>query len=117
MIGETAKLEALTTDWDSIPFETIGEGLERQMVVGQNIMICRLRIAPHVVTPAHSHPHEQVTLVMKGKARFVLGDGEKVVSAGDVLQFPSNFWHGATMLDEEVILIDIFSPIREDFLT
>jgi len=34
-----------------------------------------------------------------------------------VLYFPSGTWHGATMLDEEVILVDIFSPIREDFLT
>jgi quercetin dioxygenase-like cupin family protein len=47
---------------------------------------------------------------------FTLGDEEKVFSAGDVLHFPSNFWHGATMLKGEVILIDIFSPIREDFL-
>ena len=58
-----------------------------------------------------------MTLVVKGKARFVMDTSEKVVSAGDVLHFPSEYWHGATMLDEEVVLIDIFSPIREDFLT
>ena len=60
-----------------------------------------------------------MTLVMQGKVKFVVEDDEKVVvaSPGDVLHFPSNNWHGATMLDEEVVLIDIFSPIREDFLT
>ena len=116
MIGEIAKIEALVTDWKTIPVEHIAEGIERQMVVGQSIMLCRLKFAPFVVTPAHSHPHEQMTLVMQGKAKFILGTEEKIVSAGDVLQFPSNFWHGATMLDEEVVLIDIFSPIREDFL-
>lgn len=116
MIGELAKIEALVTDWKTIPIEKIGEGIERQMVVGQNIMICRLKFDPFVITPEHSHPHEQMTLVIKGKAKFIVGSEEKIVHAGDVLHFPSNYWHGATMLDEEVILIDIFSPIREDFL-
>lgn len=116
MIGEIEKIEALVTDWNSIPVEQIAEGIERQMVVGQSIMICRLKFDPFVVTPAHSHPHEQVTFVMQGKAKFISGSEEKIVSAGDILQFPSNHWHGATMLDEEVVLIDIFSPIREDFL-
>ncbi len=103
-------------NWDSIPFENVGEGIERQMVVGEHLMICRLRFAPNTVTPAHEHPHEQMTIVEKGRVLFTLGDDEKVVGPGDVLHFPSNFWHGATMLGEEVILIDIFSPIREDFL-
>src|SRR3954469_24070877 len=108
MIGEVAKLEALVTDWKTIPVEQIAEGIERQMVVGQSIMICRLKFEPFVVTPAHSHRHEQMTLVIKGKAKFIVGTEERIVSAGDVLQFPSNLRHGATMLDEEVVLIDIF---------
>lgn len=116
MIGDAAKIEALITDWNSIPVEKISEGIERQMVIGQNLMICRLKFDPFVVTPAHSHPHEQLTLVMQGKVKFILGDEERIMSAGNVLHFPSNHWHGATMLDEEVVLIDIFSPIREDFL-
>lgn len=116
MNGEAAKLEAMITDWKSVPVEQLEEGIQRQMVVGANIMICRLTFAPFVVTPAHSHPHEQMTMVIKGKVNFTVGDQKRVVAAGDVLHFPSNSWHGATMLDEEVVLIDIFSPIREDFL-
>ncbi|HEV7700355.1 MAG TPA: cupin domain-containing protein [Pyrinomonadaceae bacterium] len=118
MIGEAAQLEALVTDWNSVPAERISDGIDRQLVVGQAIMLCRLRFDPFVVTPAHRHPHEQATLVMQGKVKFVIGDDERIViaSPGDVLHFPSNNWHGATMLDEEVVLIDIFSPIREDFL-
>jgi quercetin dioxygenase-like cupin family protein len=105
------------TDWDTIPVEQLDEGIERQMVVGENLMICRLRFAPNVVTAAHDHPHEQMTLVEKGRALFTIGDEQRVAKAGDVLHFPSGTWHGATMLDEEVILVDIFSPIREDFLS
>lgn len=116
MIGEAATIEAMATDWNAIPVEKLEDGIERQMVVGKNLMICRLRFAPFTVTPAHRHVHEQMTLVVKGKAKFVFGEEERIVSTGDFLFFPSNFWHGATMLEEEVILIDIFSPIREDFL-
>ena len=103
-------------NWSNIPFEKIAEGIERQMIVGEKMMICRLRFAPFTVTPQHDHPHEQMTIVEKGRAKFFVEGVEKIVSAGDVLHFPSMCWHGATMLDEEVILIDIFSPIREDFL-
>ena len=104
------------TDWLSVPVERLEDGTERQMIVGEKVMVCRLRFAPRVVTPAHEHPHEQITLVERGRVLFTVGDERRVAEAGDVLHFPSGSWHGATMLDEEVVLIDIFSPIREDFL-
>ena len=104
------------TDWSSVPVERLEDGVERQMIVGENVMVCRLRFAPRVVTPEHEHPHEQITLVERGRVLFTVGDEQRVAEAGDVLHFPPGSWHGATMLDEEVILIDIFSPIREDFL-
>jgi len=108
---------ALVTDWNSIESESPAPGIRRQMVIGKNIMICRFTFEPFVVTPEHTHPHEQVTLVVQGKVRFTIEGTERIMSPGDVLHFPSNNRHGATMLDEEVVLIDIFSPIREDFLS
>lgn len=104
-------------NWATVPREVLADGIVRQMIHGETLMICKLVFAPGTVTAAHDHVHEQMTIVEKGRVRFVLGDGEKVFGPGDVLLFPSGFWHGATMLDEEVVLIDIFSPIREDFLS
>ncbi len=103
------------TDWSRIPVEHLEAGIERQMIVGDKLMICRLRFAPRIVTPPHDHPHEQMTIVERGRVLFTIGDEERIAQAGDILHFPSHSWHGATMLDEEVILIDIFTPIREDF--
>jgi quercetin dioxygenase-like cupin family protein len=103
-------------NWSNIPVERPSEGIERQMIVGDNIMICRFRFAPFLVTPEHDHPHEQMTIVERGRVRFFIEGEEQIASAGDVLHFPSHCWHGATMMDEEVVLIDIFSPLREDFL-
>ena len=104
-------------NWATVPIEMLEEGIERQLVVGDHLMLCRLRFAPNVVTAAHDHPHEQITLVERGRVRFTIGSEERIAQAGDVLHFPSGCWHGATMLDEEVVLIDIFTPVREDFLT
>jgi quercetin dioxygenase-like cupin family protein len=117
MIAEELKISALVTDWTKVPTKHTAPGIRRQMVVGRNVMMCRFTFDPFLVTDEHSHPHEQITLVVKGKVKFIIDGKVTIVSAGDVLYFPSNNRHGATMLDEEVVLIDIFSPIREDFLT
>lgn len=103
-------------DWTTIPVERVGEGIERQIIWGGRLMVCRLRIAPKTVTTVHSHPHEQITLVERGRAVFFIDGQARTASAGDVLHFPPHIHHGATMLDEEVVLIDIFTPLREDFL-
>lgn len=116
MIAEIPQIQALITNWDKVPVEKPAEGIERQMVVGQNVMMCRFRFAPFLVTAEHTHPHEQMTLVIQGRVKFFISGEEHILKAGDVIHFPPNNRHGATMLDEEVILIDIFSPIREDFL-
>ena len=107
----------LNMNWDSIPAEKVAEGIERQMVVGERLMICRLTIQPRVVTAVHTHEHEQMTMVERGRVLYIVDGRERICSAGDVLHFPPHLPHGATMLDEEVVLVDVFTPRREDFLT
>ena len=105
-----------TWNWSSIPKEDLGDGIVRQMIHGATLMICRLTFPPRCVTTPHDHFHEQMTIVEKGRVLFTVGKEQKEFGPGDVLLFPGGFWHGATMLDEEVVLVDIFSPLREDFL-
>ena len=115
-MANTAAIQHQSWHWDNIPIEHIGEGITRQMAYGDALMICRLTFRPGTITTAHRHVHEQMTIVEKGRVRFVIGEVEKVFGPGEILLFPSGFWHGATILDEEVVLLDIFSPRREDFL-
>jgi unsaturated pyranuronate lyase len=103
-------------DWSSIPVEQIADGIERQMIWGERLMICRLRFRPKLVTAVHSHPHEQITIVERGRLIFTIDGQHRTAQAGDILHFPSHIEHGATILDEEVVLIDIFTPIRDEFL-
>ncbi len=79
-------------------------------------MVCRLTLRTALVTAVHSHVHEQITLVERGSVRLHRRRQVRLATAGDVLLFPRALQHGATMLDEEVVLIDIFSPLRDDFL-
>jgi quercetin dioxygenase-like cupin family protein len=103
-------------NWAASPVERIADGIERQIVSGDRVMICRLSFAPGVVTAVHSHPHEQMTLVECGRVRFLVAGEERIACEGDVLLFASGVEHGATILDEPAVLVDIFSPPREDFL-
>jgi quercetin dioxygenase-like cupin family protein len=103
-------------DWTTIPVERIADGIERQMIYGEKLMVVRVRFAAGTVTAVHSHVHEQITLVEQGRVEFTIEGEKRLAAQGDVLFFPSEMRHGATMLEEEVVLIDIFSPVREDFL-
>ena len=69
-------------NWDTIPAEQVAEGIERQMVVGEKLMICRLTIQPRVVTAVHTHEHEQMTMVERGRVLYIIDGVERVCSAG-----------------------------------
>ena len=106
----------LHTSWAALAADSPTAGIERRMAVGDKLMICRLRFDPFTVTAVHRHPHEQMTMVERGRVRFFIEGEERIAKPGDVLHFRSNVEHGATMMDEEVVLVDVFTPIREDFL-
>ncbi len=68
-------------NWSTIPVEQMAEGIERQMFVGNRMMICRFRFKPFLVTPEHDHPHEQMTIVERGRVRFFI-EGEEQIAVG-----------------------------------
>ena len=73
-------------NWNSIAIETVGEGIRRQMVTGDRLMMCRLQMAPHTITPVHSHPHEQITIIEQGRVRFHVDGTDRIVSARNAQQ-------------------------------
>ena len=95
----------------------IAEGIERQMFWGDRLMVCRLRIAPHTVTAVHSHPHEQITIVERGRVRLHIEGTERVLEPGDILCICRLASRTARRCStRRSCCIDIFSPVREDFL-
>jgi len=64
----------------------------------------------------HEHPHEQIAYVVKGRFEFQVKGEKHLLEAGDSIYFEPNIPHGAVCMDGEGILLDIFTPRRDDFL-
>ncbi len=94
---------------------TIAEGVQRQVQVdGEKLMIVKVHLAAGAELPSHSHPHEQATYVLSGRLHFTLGDRTVDLSAGQSIGIPSNAAHRVVAAEETVVL-ESFSPPREDF--
>jgi len=107
--------------WDDIPRETVTDDIGRRLFTGKRMMLAQVYLDKGAIVPWHSHENEQLTWVVTGALRFLIGnegtdDVEDVlVAAGDVLYIPSNVPHRAEAL-EDTLDVDIFSPPREDWL-
>jgi quercetin dioxygenase-like cupin family protein len=95
-------------------------GLETTVLTGlrseQMMMVLNATMPGHSV-PTHSHPHEQIGMVYSGRAVLRIGDEERVVQRGDFYCIPAGVPHSDTTLgDEPFVMLDIFYPVREDFI-
>jgi quercetin dioxygenase-like cupin family protein len=102
-------------DVASIPPEQMNQYLTRQVMHGDSVTISRLSLSAGAVVPRHSHPNEQVTMVVSGRLRFLFPDGEVTVESGQWLQIASEEPHGVEALEDSVAL-DVFAPRREDWI-
>ena len=100
----------------NMEWEELGGGVSRKFLGFDNqIMMVQVKFEKGALGSPHHHFHTQATYVAKGKFEFEV-DGEKqIVEAGDGVYIEPNLLHSAVCL-EEGILIDVFSPVREDFL-
>jgi quercetin dioxygenase-like cupin family protein len=101
--------------WDDVPQEQVNEMLSRRLVSGEREMVAQITMKKGCFVPEHSHESEQITWVFKGALRFRIEGREIVVGENEVLHIPSNVPHEAFALDE-TFEVDIFSPIRQDWL-
>ncbi len=92
------------------------EGVVRKVLAYCDGMMCvENQFEKGAIGSLHSHPHTQITYVASGKFEFTIGDEKNVVEAGDTLLKQDGIVHGCVCL-EKGILVDIFTPMREDFL-
>jgi len=105
-------------NWDDVPLEPLNSLLDRRMISGERMMIAQILLKKDCVVPTHHHENEQITYVISGALRFLLGenqDEEVVVRGGEVLVIPSNLPHSAFAL-EDTVDVDVFCPPRQDWL-
>ena len=101
---------------DEAKLQDIGGGVTRRILAyTKDLMIVEVNFSAGSTGAVHSHPHVQNTYILSGKFIFTVGDEKIEVSSGDSLAFEANQPHGALCVEAGSVL-DIFTPMREDFL-
>jgi quercetin dioxygenase-like cupin family protein len=118
--GAASKASAKKVDlkyipWHTVQLEDLNPLLQRQFVVGEDIMVARVLLKKGCIVPLHSHYNEQVTYILEGALKFWIDGKEIVVNAGEVLTIPRNMPHKAEALEDTVDL-DVFNPPRADWI-
>ena len=90
-------------------------GVEIRTTAGERMMLSVVNFEPRSVVPMHSHPHEQMGLMISGRLEFSIGGVTKVLGPGDLWRIPGGVPHQVVALDEPAMALDCFHPIREDY--
>ena len=94
----------------------LGGGLSRKILsYDERMMAVEVRFEKGAVGAMHSHPHAQISYVLAGRFLATVGEEVREIAAGDTYVTAPNEPHGVTCL-EAGMLLDVFAPMREDFL-
>jgi unsaturated pyranuronate lyase len=113
--GRASTMELRHVPWQTIDLEDLNPLLQRQFVVGHDIMVARVLMKKGCIIPLHSHYNEQFTYILEGALKFWVDGREIVVNAGEVLTIPPHMPHKAEALLDTVDL-DVFNPPRADWI-
>ncbi len=101
--------------WDEVNHEEMNPLFARRVVHGERLTVARVYLKKGCKVPLHSHENEQISNVFEGALRFEIGGQELTVGAGELVRIPPNVPHSAEAM-EDTVCLDIFNPIREDWL-
>ena len=82
---------------------------------GERMMLSLVEMQPYAVVEPHSHPHEQMGMLLEGELIFTIGGETKTLQAGEMWRIPGGVVHSAVAGDRPVKALDVFHPIREDY--
>ncbi len=102
--------------WENVRKDQMNPKLWRKFITGDRMTVAQIGIARGGIVPTHQHESEQISCVLEGSIKFTFGGEDVVVRAGEAVHIPSNVPHSAEAL-EDFFGIDVFSPVREDWLT
>lgn len=102
-------------DLASIPTISPVPGCRMRTPAGENLMLSYLEMDDQAVVPLHSHPHEQGGILLSGTLELTIGAETRVVTAGSLFLIPPNVPHKAVAIAGPAIVLDVFSPVREDY--
>lgn len=101
--------------WDEEPVERLSDRVGRQLLHTGSMTVARIHLAAGAVVPTHAHANEQVASVLTGRLRFRVGGEEVVAGPGETVAIPADVPHEVEAL-EDALVLDVFSPVREDWV-
>jgi quercetin dioxygenase-like cupin family protein len=97
------------------PFEVWGDAVRARKVEGERITLAVVELAPESIVPEHRHPHEQLGLVIRGSVRFTVDGETRELGPGGTWRIPSGRPHDVVTGPDGAVVIDVFSPVRDDW--
>ena len=98
----------------NLPQKELANGVTADVAWGEKLMLSFVKLNPDATVPPHSHPHEQMALVLSGELEVTIANESRLLKEGDVFLVPSGVEHSVKNLKSQTRVLDIFSPPRED---
>ena len=92
------------------------EGVEMRAIHGERMTLAFFTIVQGSGISEHAHPHEQIGMVLKGKLQLTIAGEKRIVAPGGAYHIPSNATHSGLCVEGPVEVLEMFSPVREDWL-
>ncbi len=103
-------------DLEKIAPINVAPGCKLKTPFGENLMLSRVEMEDAAEIPLHDHPHEQAGIMISGTLRLTIGDETRTIGPGEMYLIPPNVPHRAIAEGGPVVVLDVFSPIREDYV-
>lgn len=91
-------------------------GVAIRTTAGEQIMLSLVTFEPHAAVPEHAHPHEQMGMMISGHLQFTVRGITRTLGPGDQWSIPGGVPHRVIALNEPAVALDVFHPIRQDYL-
>jgi quercetin dioxygenase-like cupin family protein len=91
------------------------DGVSAKALFGEGAMLNLVELAPEAVVPRHSHPHEQLGLVLRGSMTLVVDGSRHLLEEMDGYTLPGGIEHEGIAGPEGALVLDVFRPVREDY--
>ncbi len=104
-------------DLSELDPKRVWEGIHARMVAGERLSLAVVELDAGAIVAEHKHEHEQLGVCLRGSMRFRVGDETRDVEPGDTWTIPSNVPHEATAGPDGAVVIDVFAPVREDWVS
>lgn len=103
--------------FDNVRSFVLAEGVSGRPLFGDLGMLNLIEFEPGATVPLHSHPHEQLGIVLRGMQALVIDGTARELGPMEGYVLPGGVEHSAYCGEDGALVLDVFSPVREDYLT